>query len=315
MRRVFTTAEAIARGVTPAELRWGERTGRWRRIERGVYVEGSERPILFESAIGAVKATGGVATGHLAGVLHGLDSVAFDGSALARRAPYLTLPPGRGCRRAGVRERRLPDERIIRIDGLRCTDGLQTLVDLAAWLGDLAWEQALESGLRRRLTSVGAMVAMFPELGRARTPGARRIRRVLALRPIGSAPTDSLLETLMVQLARNVFGLGEPVRQLELFSPDGALVARVDLAWPELGLFVELDGEHHLNQPRYDSRRETAIVALTGWLCGRFTWTEVTRLRVTTSRRLADLARQARLRPPSCQSVSQSGRARCGLRG
>ncbi|MEY2461182.1 MAG: hypothetical protein QOG30_3012, partial [Acidimicrobiaceae bacterium] len=43
--------------------------------------------------------------------------------------------------------------------------------------------------------------------------------------------------------------------------------------------------------------RETAVVAATGWLCGRFTWTEVTRYRTHTIRRLAELAMQARRRP------------------
>ena len=73
--------------------------------------------------------------------------------------------------------------------------------------------------------------------------------------------------------------------------------ARLDLAWPDLGLFVELDGQHHQDQPVYDSRRETAVVAATGWPCGRFTWTEVTRVPHSTARRLADLAEQARRRP------------------
>jgi very-short-patch-repair endonuclease len=75
--------------------------------------------------------------------------------------------------------------------------------------------------------------------------------------------------------------------------------ARVDLAWPDLGLFVELDGQHHKDQPVYDSRRETAVVAATGWRCGRFTWTEVVRVPTATARRLADLANQARRRPPA----------------
>ena len=72
--------------------------------------------------------------------------------------------------------------------------------------------------------------------------------------------------------AARVPDLPEPVRQV----PVGH--ARVDLAWPELGLFVELDGQQPPGQPLYDATRETAVVAATGWLCGRFTWTEVVRL-------------------------------------
>ena len=88
-------------------------------------------------------------------------------------------------------------------------------------------------------------------------------------------------------------GLPDPVRQLRVGH------ARLDLAWPALGLFVELDGQHHKDQPVYDARRETAVVAATGWLCGRFTWTEVVHTPNSTARRLAALADQARRRPVS----------------
>ena len=47
----------------------------------------------------------------------------------------------------------------------------------------------------------------------------------------------------MVQLARNVEGLPAPVRQHVLSSRAGNFVAQIDLCWPELGLFIELDGE------------------------------------------------------------------------
>jgi very-short-patch-repair endonuclease len=267
VRRLFT-----GEGLTRAELRWGEQKGRWRRADCGVWAEGPDDPTELDRARAAVLATGGVASHHLAGVLHRLDSVDLDGT-------WVTLPPTGSGRRERVTRRKLAPERVILVDGLRCTDGLQTLVDLASSLSPLLWEQALESVLRKRLTTVEALEEVVP--------------RRMALRPAGVPPTDSLLETLMVQLARTVPGLSEPVRQVWI----EAARARVDLAWPELGLFVELDGQQHLGQPLYDARRETAVVAGTGWLCGRFTWTEVVRLPTSTARRLAALADQARRRP------------------
>jgi len=97
----------------------------------------------------------------------------------------------------------------------------------------------------------------------------------------------------MVQLVRTVGGLPDPVPQHQVVDEHGAFVARVDLAWPAMGLFVELDGQHHEGQPIYDARRETAVVATTGWLPGRFTWHEVVRVPRSTRRRLGALARQA----------------------
>jgi len=166
------------------------------------------------------------------------------------------------------------------------------MTDLAAILDDLRWEQPLESALRKGLVSP-ADLGGWPARGAA----GRRIQRVLGIRPPGAPPTESLLETLMVQLARTVEGLPPPVRQYAVVDEHGQPVARVDLAWPELSLFIELDGQQHADQPVYDARRETAVVAATGWLCGRFTWIEVVRFPNSTARRLAALVEQARRRP------------------
>lgn len=268
MRRLFTADE-----MTEAALRWGEQKGRWRRADRGVWAEGPEELSPLDRARAQVMATGGVASHSLAGVLHGLDSVTLDGT-------WVTVPPTGNGRRPRVRRRQLPAECVVIVDGLPCTDGPRTLADLATSLDDLVWEQALESALRKRLASIDAVTGN---------------RRVLDLRPAGAPPTESLLETLMVQLVRTVPGLPEPVRQLWV----EAAHARLDLAWPQLGLFVELDGQQHKGQPVYDARRETAVVAATGWLCGRFTWAEVVHLPNATARRLAELAAQARRRPVS----------------
>jgi very-short-patch-repair endonuclease len=268
VRRICPTDELE---LTRSALRWAERKGRWQRVERGVWAEGSEGLTTLDRARAAVLATGGVASHHLAGVLHGLDAVRLDGT-------WITVSPNGNGRRPYVRRGRLPEPCVVRVCGLPCTDGTRTLLDLGASLSDLVWEQALESALRRRLTSIEAV---------------RGNRRVLERRPAGDPPTESLLETLMVQLARTVPGLPDPVRQLHVGH------ARLDLAWPQLGLFVELDGQHHKDRPVYDACRETAVVAATGWLCGRFTWTEVVHTPKSTARRLAALMEQARRRPVS----------------
>jgi hypothetical protein len=273
MRRLFLTRDALDDGVTMSMLKWGVVTGRWRRLGHGVYAEGPEEPSDLDLARARVLTRGDAARGLLAGVLHGLDSVSF------RETP--------------ARLQRLEPRSIIAVDGTPCVNGLQTLVDLAAVLDDLVWEQALESALRKGLTTVGALEDALPALGHARVAGAARIRRVLARRPAGDPPTESLLETLMVQLVRDVPVLPDPVRQYIVHDRHDQFVARVDLAWPHPGLFTELDGQHHKDQPVYDARRETAVVATTGWLPGRFTWTEVTRYPRSTARRLAALAEQA----------------------
>jgi hypothetical protein len=86
----------------------------------------------------------------------------------------------------------------------------------------------------------------------------------------------------MIQLARQVPGLPAPERQWRVCNGCGEVFAKLDLAWPGTGLFIELDGQQHKGQAVYDARRETAVVAATGWFCGRFTWREVVYLPVST---------------------------------
>jgi very-short-patch-repair endonuclease len=272
MRRLFTTADAASVDVTMHALKWGIEAGWWVRIVRGVYGEGPEPPTALDRERAIVLARATVARGGLGGVLLGLDSVRLDGRP--------------------TRARMVPVAHVAH--GIPCADGLQTLIDLAAVLDDDHWEQALESALRKRLVTIATLEATVPALSASRTPGTARIRRVLDRRPPGAAPTESLLETLMVQLARRVPGLGEPVRQLRVVRVDGTFVARVDLCWPHLGIFLELDGQGHGGQPVYDAHRQTAVVAATGWLVARFTWWEVTRSPRLCVRRLTELvARRA----------------------
>ncbi|HVE95001.1 MAG TPA: DUF559 domain-containing protein [Acidimicrobiales bacterium] len=286
MRQLHRWEELKEQGWTREALRWAARQKRLRRICRGVYGEGPNDPSDLDEARAAVLMSGAIASGRVSGVLRGLDSVCLDG-----RVGATTLA-GSNRHRRGVRRRQVVaiDNEIV--GGVPCTDLVQTIVDLANEMTDLTWEQALESALRE-----GAPLSAVEEAAGTSVKGVRRMRRVLALRPPGAPPTESLLETLMVQLIRTIPDVPPPVRQFKVYDQHGDFVARVDLCWPDLGIFIELDGQHHAGQPVYDARRETAIVAATGWLVARFTWREVRHNPTATARRLAAIISQARLRP------------------
>ncbi|MBA2610296.1 MAG: DUF559 domain-containing protein [Actinobacteria bacterium] len=289
MRRIFTADEALAKGITYRALDWSVRAGRRVRVCHGVYAEGPEPPTLLEKSIGGALATGGAVSGNAAGLLLGYDSVRI-------LRPEFTVPTTASNSRERAGRRDLSDDEVVLVHDVRVTSGLRTLLDLAADLDPLRWEQALESALFRRLATINAIEAALPAMSQSRTKGVRLIRDVLALRPPNAPPTESLLETLMVQLARRV-GAPVPTRQVEVYDEYGVFVARVDLAWPALGVFLELDGQQHAGQPVYDANRETRVVAATGWLCGRFSWREVHDTPNDAGRRLLRVLAQAERRP------------------
>ena len=201
--------------LTRAQLRAGVAAGRWRRVCPDGYRFGGHEPTPLDRALGTLVVTDGVASGALAALLLALDE---------GRGPVVDITVDRtaSSNERGRRHRLLAPERIIEVAGFRCVDGLQALVDLANRLDDDRWEIALESALRKELVSVDAMTAELPHLGRQRIRGTRRIRRVLLQRPAGAPPTESYLESVMVQIARLLPLLPPPQRQVDVFDAHGA---------------------------------------------------------------------------------------------
>lgn len=280
MRRWITTQQLYALGHTKDEIAWAVAKGRLLRPCPGAFADPGDGPLTaIDEAVARVIATGDAATGLVGARLLGLDAV-----------DEVAVPAWR--RRRAVMfggEPRL-------VDGVLVACPLQIIVELAALLDDLHWEQSLESGLRKNLFTIADIEDLLPELSGSRTPGAPRIRRVLRLRPTGAPPTESLMETLMVQIARRTDGVPEPDRQVVVTDGD-RFVARVDLAWVPVGGFTELDGQGHKGQPEYDASRETDVVATTGWLPSRFVWREVRYNAKATGARLSRWLDQARRRP------------------
>jgi len=81
-------------------------------------------------------------------------------------------------------------------------------------------------------------------------------------------------------------GLPPPEPQYAIVDASGRVVAYVDFAWPELGVFLEFDGKvkyERLLRPGQrpsdvvvaEKRREAMICRLTGWTCVRLDWDDL----------------------------------------
>lgn len=83
-------------------------------------------------------------------------------------------------------------------------------------------------------------------------------------------------------------GLPAPIPQVPIFDASGREIARVDLAWPEHGVFLEFDGkvkyeallkegERPSDVVVREKMREQLIIELTGWRCIRVVWADLYR--------------------------------------
>ena len=109
-------------------------------------------------------------------------------------------------------------------------------------------------------------------------------------------------------------GLPTPLSQYAVVGEHGGTVARLDFAWPELGVFLEFDGkekytkylkagESVVDAVLREKKREELVCRLTGWRCIRLTWADLHRPHETVNYIRAVLAGGA-----SALRNGQSGR-------
>lgn len=154
--------------------------------------------------------------------------------------------------------------------GLPMTKPLRTLADLgqsAPW----SVRDALERGLQSRLFGLAAADAVLDDLGRKGRTGVGILRRALDERALGRDVPESLLESRMARLLRR-----HSVRTPE-YQHWATPQIRVDFAYPDLMIAVEVDGFGVHGTPAAlsaDLERQNRLVML-GWTVLRFTWRQV----------------------------------------
>lgn len=80
--------------------------------------------------------------------------------------------------------------------------------------------------------------------------------------------------------------LPRPTPQVKVYDESSTLVARLDFAWEDYGVFVEFDGKEKYTKHRRqgeslddflmrEKKREELVCQLTGWVCIRVTWADL----------------------------------------
>lgn len=267
-------------GITPKQIHRIITDGWLTQVRPGVLVVAGAPPTWHQAVIAAVLAAGpdAVASHSTAAILWGLPGV-------DRRATELSTARPNRRRLDGVRSHRtlafLDCEHTTR-EQIPVTTVARTVVDLSGRYSVAKLGRMTDHGLRKgslHLTHLRKCVAgLLPAPGRH----PNKVHRVLRRRLPGYVPGESDLEMRFVR-ALVAAGLPEPVQQHRLTL--GARRCRIDLAYTDVKLAIEIDGwEFHRSRTAFDHDRARANdLVIAGWHLLRFTSTTTNEQAVLTT--------------------------------
>ncbi|MDQ2826376.1 MAG: type IV toxin-antitoxin system AbiEi family antitoxin domain-containing protein [Actinomycetota bacterium] len=265
---LVTFDQALAAGLSPCQVRHRVRSGEWSPIRPGVYAIGGAPPTWLQAVAAVALSSGPNAwiSHQTAGALWSLPGVTDD-------AIHVVTSLDRRIRLAGAvghRSGALFSADLTTRAGIPVTTPARTLVDVSACLTSRQLGMAVDDALRRRVMTLVSLQRCVARLAGA--PGRRpaAVEELLLQRLPGCGPGDSDLETRVLRLLVAA-GFPPPVQQHRVRL--GGRTFRIDLAYPELCLAIELDGwEFHRARTAFDDDRSRAnLLVVQGWAVVRFT--------------------------------------------
>lgn len=279
----------IEQGWTDKAIRRLVDAETWAKARHGAYVDGAAwratddvgRHEITARAVFA-QAKSELVASHITGAvfwdlpLWDIDLSTVDGTRRDGRA---------GRSEAGVRQHRgklLPEDIVVR-HGVEVVSATRLALELPTVVGLEQSMSLVGSLLHRNETDEQLLAARYGN-GMDRWPHS--LNTDLMLRLADGRP-ESVSEHRCLFLCWRQ-GLPKPIPQYEIRDPEGNVVAVVDFAWPELGVFAEFDGkvkytrllkegESITDVVLREKRREELICELTGWRCIRIIWADLYR--------------------------------------
>jgi very-short-patch-repair endonuclease len=267
---VFSRQQAFEAGLTRDQIDYRVSTRAFVTSDHGVYKVAGSPSTWKQRLMAACLAGPAVASHRAAGTLWsfpGMPNEIMEVTALRHRRRHAVEVTWHESRHLGERD-------VTTIEGIPVTRPVRTFLDLGLVLSSTELEAVLDHGLHRHLLDLATIWRRLEELGDLR-PGATRVRALLDRR-VAERPAESVLETRFRQLVRDA-GLPKPTPQYEI-RVNGSRV-RVDFAYPDVEIAIELDGAaYHSGEAakKRDRHRDLRLGAI-GWRVLRFDWDEVTR--------------------------------------
>jgi hypothetical protein len=203
-------------------------------------------------------------------------AAAKHGLGLQRVRPVVSTPHRRHPEVPGItfhRTRRHND--VIVVDKIPITTKPRTLLDCAAVLPYVVFEELLQNAVTGGLVPLESMLAIVDRRGGRGVPGTTATRTALA----GGLVDEKIQKRLELIVARIVASAAvpRPVRQHELVCIDGRQVF-LDNAWPDRKVAVEGDGRRwHGNRAQAaKTRARSRSIVASGWDHYVYGWSEVT---------------------------------------
>ena len=268
---LVTRSQLIAAGFTDKMIRTRVARGWLEVVHPGVYrVAGTPRSWHQDMLAALLYVGGDAAASHRSAAFHwGLDGP-FNGFVELSESLLLgTRPHGAHVHRSTD----LAPEYTTTRRGIPVTKPARTLLDLGAVVRRPILDRAVDDALAKKLVTYEGLLVILDDLGRRGRRGTALLRASLAER---TGVPESVLEAAFQRLVSRSH-LPTPEYQYEVHDDTGRFVARVDAAYPDLRIAIELDGAATRvgrEALHYDNERQNRLVDC-GFLLRRYGWRSV----------------------------------------
>ena len=293
---VLLRRDLVASGVSDNQIARLVRAGVLHRLRHGAYAPGDEWSGSSPEDRHRLVCRAVLAACHESTALTHVSSVIERGVpvwGISLDTVHTTrIEPSRASRRRGdwTPHRGVlgPDD-VETLDGVRVSRAARSAVEVCT----IATTEASLVVVNRLLHSRAMTIEQFAEEVERCAMWPNSLTADLVLR-LANPRLESVGEDRFSYLAYQQ-SLPKPECQVEIFAEDGRLVARLDFAWPEAGVFLEFDGRMKYERFRRpgesledylmrEKARENDVSQLTGWTCIRVSWADLNRPRILADR-------------------------------
>jgi hypothetical protein len=286
--RVMLRGELLDAGYTDKAIARLVAAGTWVKIRHGAYVDAGQWSLLDAAGRHTLTARAVVLQARTPVAVSHVSALPFHGGptwALSLEHVHVTRLDGRAGRaEAGVNQHSgaVDEGDVVEVDGLPILSPTRTALDVTTVAPTEPSLAVVNHLLHVGATTIEELAERYARM--AHWPWT--LGTDVALR-LADARIESVGESRTYYMCF-LQGLPMPVPQHEIRDPSGRVIARVDFAWPDLGVFLEFDGKvkyEKLLAPGQrasdvvvaEKRREELICRLTGWRCIRITWADLER--------------------------------------